>query len=272
MTSVDTPINDHRTAAHDGHSAVPGAVRLIATKEAGELLASPRGLAWLAMLTAVLSAFSLLFVASTELSLLDNAQVVYNMLGVVTVLGALLAVVAGADAIAGERERGSLMPLLLAPVSRRQLLLGKLGGPLAAWVTMLVMAGPYIWAVGSSGQNLFSGGVILALLGTPVVLGFGFAALGLGARLGSSRAAQSLCLTGLVLSAAPLLLGPSLRQSAIGRAFDAINPISGALNAYDAVAIDSQSILAQGAHALPVVAWLVLTLWFAIRSVNSLSR
>ena len=272
MISIDTSIDDHRTAAHDVHSAIPGAVRLIATKEAGELLASPRGLAWLAMLTAVLSAFSLLFVANTELSLLDNAQVVYTMLGVVTVLGALLAVVAGADAIAGERERGSLMPLLLAPVSRRQLLLGKLGGPMAAWATMLVLAGPYLWAVGSSGQYLFSGGVILALLGTPVVLGFGFAALGLGARLGSSRTALSLCLTGLVLSASPLLLGPSLRQSAIGRAFDAVNPISGALNAYDAIVIDSQSILTQGVHALPVVAWLALTLWFAIRSVNSLSR
>lgn len=272
MTSFNAPVSDRPNLAHYYHPAPRDPIRLIATKEAAELLASPRGLAWLAMLAAVLSAFSLLFVANTELSLLDNAQVVYDMLGVVTVLGALLAVVAGADAIAGERERGSLMPLLLAPVSRRQLLLGKLGGPLAAWVTMLVLAGPYLWAVGSSGQNLFSGGVILALLGTPVVLGFGFAALGLGARLGSSRTSLSLCLTGLVLSASPLLLGPSLRQSVIGRVFDAVNPISGALNAYDAVVIDSQSIFSQGAHALPVVAWLGLTLWFAIRSVNSLSR
>ena len=271
MTSVDPTINGVRTAAPD-HFAPSNIVLLIATKEAVELLASPRGLAWLAMLTAVLSAFSLLFVANTELSLLDNAQVVYEMLGVVTVLGALLGVVAGADAIAGERERGSLMPLLLAPISRPQLLWGKLGGPIAAWITMLVLAGPYLWAVGSSGQNLFSGGLILALFGTPVVLGFGFAALGLGARLGSSRTALSLCLTGLVLSASPLLLGPSLRQSVIGRVFDAVNPLSGALNAYDAVVIDSQSILAQGVHALPVFAWLVLTLWFAIRSVRSLSR
>lgn len=272
MTSLDTSIHGDHTAMRGDRTGVPGPVRLIAAKEAGEILASPRGLAWLAMLTAVLSAFSLLFVANTELSLLDNAQVVYDMLGVVTVLGALLAVVAGADAIAGERERGSLMPLLLAPVSRRQILFGKLGGPLAAWVTMLVLAGPYVWAVGSTGQNLFTGGLILALLGTPVVLGFGFLALGLGARLGSSRTALSLCLTGLVLSASPLLLGPSLRQSAIGRAFDAVNPLSGALNAYDAVVIDSQSVLTQGVHALPVIAWLGLTLWFAMRSVNSLSR
>ena len=247
-------------------------VRLIARKEAFEIVASPRGRAWLLMLTVVLSGFSLLFVANTELSLLDNAQVVYQMLGIVTGLGALLAVVAGSDSIAGERERGSLMPLLVAPVSRRDIVFGKLGGPFAAWAVMLLLALPYLWAVGSTGQNLVSGAIILALLGTPVVLGFGFLALGLGARLASARAALSLGLTLLVLSASPLLLGPSLRQSTIGRAFDAVNPFSGTLNAYDAVVIDSQSILQQGMHALPVMVWLVATLLFALGSVRALSR
>ena len=43
--------------------------------------------------------------SNTELSLLDNATAVYDMLAVVTDLGALLANVAGSDAT-GERERG----------------------------------------------------------------------------------------------------------------------------------------------------------------------
>jgi len=270
MTTVPDVLDRHPDKSVNPAPYSP--VRLIARKEASEIVTSPRGLAWLLVLTGALSGFSLLFVANTELSLLDNAQVVYDMLGVVTVLGALLAVIAGADAIAGERERGSLMPLLLTPVSRRQIVLGKLGGPLAAWVAMLVLALPYLWAVGSTGQNLVSGTLMLTLLGTPVVLGFGFLALGLGATLGSARTALSLSLTGLVLSASPLLLGASLRQSAVGRAFDAINPFSGALNAYDAVVIDSQSLFAQGLHALPVLAWLCITLLFALSSVRSLSR
>lgn len=271
MTSLDAGTNG-RNALMGNTQTVPGVVRLIAAKEAGELLASPRGLAWLMLLALALSGLTLLFVANTELSLLDNAQVIYAMLAVVTLLGAVLAVVAGADAIAGERERGSLIPLLLAPVSRSALLWGKLGGPLAAWGAMLVLSAPYLWAVGSSGQNLISGSLVLAALGTPVVLGFGFAALGLGARLGSSRAALSLTLTGLFLSAAPFVLGPSLRQSVVGRVFDAVNPISGAFNAYDGVVIDSQSILAQGVHAIPVILWLALSFWFAMRSVIALSR
>lgn len=245
---------------------------ILFAKEAREILINPRGRLWLVLLTGVLSVFSLLFVANTELSLLDNAQVVYDMMGLVTALGALLAILSGVDSIAGERERGSLVPLLLAPVSRNGIVAGKLGAPLTAWAVMVVLALPYLWAVGSTGQNLVSGAVSLLVLGTPVVLSFGFLGFALGARLGSSRTALSVSLILLVLSASPLLLGPSLRQSAIGRLFDAVNPFSGALNAYDAVVIDSQSLLAQGYHALPVVIFLGLSLWLAITSVRALAR
>ena len=150
----------------------------LARKENGELLLSPRGLGWLLAVAAALSGFALLLIGSKELSLLDNAQVVYDMLGIVTALGALLAVAAGTDAIAGERERGSLLPVLLTPLSRTGLLLGKIGGQAAAWAVMLAIALPCLWAVGSTGQNLLGGSIALLVLGTPVVLGFGFLALG----------------------------------------------------------------------------------------------
>jgi ABC-type transport system involved in multi-copper enzyme maturation permease subunit len=247
-------------------------ITLLARKEAGELLLSNRGLTWLLAVALALSAFGLLLVSDTELSLLDNAQVVYDMTGILTALGALLAVVVGIDAIAGERERGSLVPLLLAPISRTGILFGKLGGQVIAWSVMLAIAIPYLWAVGSTGQNLLDGILALALLGTPVVLGFGFFAMGLASRLGSARSSLIAGLITLLVSASPLLLGPSLRQSAIGRLFDAVNPFSGALNAYDAVIIDSQTIVAQTGHLAQTLLWLALALWFAATGFRKLSR
>jgi ABC-2 type transport system permease protein len=241
---------------------------LIARKEGGDLLLSLRGLGWLLTMAIVLSVFGLLLVGNTELSLLDNAQVAYDMSGIVTALGALLAVVVGSDSVAGERERGTLVPLLLTPISRPDILLGKLGGQALAWVVMYLLALPYFWAVGSTGQNLVDGAASVALLGTPVVLGFGFLGMGLGARLASARSGLLISLAFLLLSASPLLLGPSLRQSAVGRAFDAVNPFSGALNAYDAVLIDSQSIGSQFPHLGVTLVWLGLTLWFAVHSLN----
>lgn len=247
-------------------------IAILARKEAGELVLSPRGIAWLLAMAAALSVFGLLLVGSTELSLLDNAQVVYDMSGIVTALGGLLAVVVGNDSIAGERERGSLMPLLLTPISRAGLVAGKLGGLVIAWLVMFAIAIPYFWAVGSTGQNLGDGILGVALLGTPVVLSFGLLAVGFAARLGSSRSSLIATLITLLVSGSPLLLGPSLRQSAVGRMFDAINPFSGALNAFDAVIIDSQPIGAQIAGLALTVGWLVVAVWFAVAGVKRLAR
>lgn len=245
---------------------------IIARKEAGELLLSRRGLIWLLAVAAALSGFALLLVGDTELSLLDNAQVVYDMAAIVTALGSLLALIVGIDTVAGERERSSLLPLLLTPVSRRAILFGKLGGVAIAWTVMYAISLPYLWAVGSTGQNMLDGIAVSALLGTPVVLTFGFFGMGLGSRSASARTALLSGLVILVLSASPLLLGPSLRQSAIGRMFDAVNPFSAAVNAYDAVIIDSQGIAAQGMNFLVVLAWLAIALWFARLGFRKIAR
>lgn len=247
-------------------------IAVLARKEAGELVSSPRGIAWLLAMATALSVFGLLLVGSTELSLLDNAQVVYDMSGIVTALGALLAVVVGNDSIAGERERGSLMPLLLTPISRIGLVAGKISGLVAAWALMFAIAIPYFWAVGSTGQNLLDGMLGVALLGTPVVLNFGLFAMGLAARATSSRSSLIACLITLLVAASPLLLGPSLRQSSIGRIFDAINPFSAAVNAFDAMIIDSQPISLQTGRLGLTLAWLAAGIWFAFAGVRRLAR
>jgi ABC-type transport system involved in multi-copper enzyme maturation permease subunit len=243
---------------------------LIARKEGGELLMSGRGLAWLLALAITMSVLSLLLVSNTELSLLDNAQVVYIMMGTVTALGALLAVVLGSDTLAGERERGSLMPLLLAPVTPSQIVLGKMGGQVAGWSVMYLLSLPYVWAVGSSGQNLAQAVAYLALFGTPVVLGFGFLGIVLSARVRSVRSALLTSLIILMLLASPLLLGPSLRQSTIGKLFDAVNPFSAAVNTFDSVVIDSQPLAMQITRLVITLVWLALTAVLAIRSVRKM--
>jgi len=243
---------------------------IIARKEAGELLLSTRGLAWLLALSAIMSVLSLLLVSNTELSLLDNAQVVYMVMGTVTALGSLLAVVLGSDTIAGERERGSLLPLLLAPIKPSQIVFGKMGGQLSGWLVMYLISLPYVWAVGSSGQNLAQSILYLALMGTPVVLGFGFMSIALSARLRTVRSSMLTSIIILMLLTSPLLLGPSLRQSTIGKWFDAFNPFSAAVNAYDSVVIDSQPLEMQLVRLAVAMVWLVATAMLAIRSIKKL--
>lgn len=231
---------------------------LIAQKERSALLQNQRGLAWLLAYAGILSAFALLLISNQELSLLDNAQVVYMMAGTVTAAGALIAVIMGSDAYAGERERGTLVPLLTAPISTGDLLMGKAIGLASAWGVMYLLSLPYLWAVGAGGQNLGQAIFYLGLFGTPVVLGFGYLAMALSARSGSVMSSLLTSLIVLLFSASPLLIGPGLRNSAIGKALDAVNPFSGALNTYDAVIIDSDPFLSQLGRLALVLVWLGL--------------
>lgn len=96
--------------------------------------------------------------------------------------------------------------------------------------------------------------------------------MALGARLRSSRAALLAALIALMLVASPLLLGPSLRQSALGRGFDAINPFSGAVNALDAMVIDGQGLAAQAWHLALVFGWLALAYAVALRALRAPRR
>jgi hypothetical protein len=139
-------------------------------------------------------------------------------------------------------------------------------GMLAAWGVMFVVATPYLWAVGTSGQNLGAALFYLALFGTPVVLGFGYLAMALSARTGSVMASLLATITLLMLTASPLLIGPGLRGSVIGRALDAVNPFAGALNTFDSVIIDSDPFSSQTVRLVLVMAWLVLCLIAARRS------
>jgi hypothetical protein len=250
--------------------ALKGAL-IIAGKESGELLLSKHGLLWLLVISLVLSGFTLLLISNTELGLLDNAQVVYDMVGLAISLGALLTLVVGADAIGGEHERGSLVPLLLAPLPASALLLGKLGGQLIAWAAMLGIALPYLWAVGSTGQNLVAGMACLIVLGTPVVLTFGCLGVALGSRLLSARSALTIGLVLLILTASPTIIGPGLRRTGIGVAFDCVNPFSMVLNAVDGVVIDSEPLFAQTVPFAVALAWMLIALWYARRSILRLT-
>ncbi len=233
---------------------------MIVGKESGQMLRSQRGLVGLLVYSGLLSAFSLLLVSNTELSLLDNAQVIYMMTGTIMAAGALVAAIFGSDAYAGERERGTLIPLLCAPLDRGALLRGKALGLLMTWGIMFAAATPYLWAVGVGGQNLGQAVLYLALFGTPVVLGFGYLAMALSARTGSVMTSLLSTVTLLMLSASPLLIGPGLRGNAVGRALDAVNPFAGALNTFDSVIIDSEPFTGQTARLLLVITWLALSL------------
>ena len=231
-------------------------------KETLEDFRTTRGVLSLIVASVVLSAFSILLVSNTELSLLDNAEAVYIMVSIILALASVAAIIQGSDGFSGERDRATLETLMLTPLTGHGLALGKLISMLFSWLILFVISSPYLWAVGSTGQNLWPAIEYLCITGTLLVLIFGGFALTLSAKVKSFKVVLSIGLTVFLFVGSPVLLGPALRQNAVGRMIDLINPLADALNTLDSVVIDSQEISFQVIRLTIMICYALGVLWF----------
>ena len=243
---------------------------IIMQKEIRESILTPKGFLWYILTSVILSVLSYLFLTNSELSLLDQGQMLYLIMNFITALGILMGLVFGADALAGEIERGTLEALFLSPVSKMEIALGKLGAALTNWGIIWVISLPYLFIVGQGGQNLASGIIYLAVLGTFLAVIFSAFSLGLSARIKSIKNSLILSFFIFLLAGSPIFLSAALRGTWFGMALDFINPLADAINTFDSVVIDSQGFSYQTGRVAIICGYTLLSLWFLKRSVSRL--
>ena len=116
--------------------------RVVATQELRDLWLGARGPVVLLVYSLLLSVLAYLSAGNADLNLLDARESVGVLVQVAITVGALAALVAGADAIAGERERGTLEHLLLTPTPLSSIVSGKLIAALSVWFAAMLIAIP----------------------------------------------------------------------------------------------------------------------------------
>jgi len=199
---------------------------VVAGQELRELWLGGRGLLLSLAFSGLLSVLSYLVATNQALNFLEQRESVNLTLQVAIAVGAMLALLAGADAISGERERGSLESLLLTPVPRLQLAGGKLLAALSLWIAAFVITIPYVWflgrGVGIVGDALATG----ALVGT--LLAIFLVSLGVLVSIfaGSNRVSLSVSLFVLLALFAPTQFPTSAQQGWAGELFMRANPLT----------------------------------------------
>jgi ABC-2 type transport system permease protein len=174
----------------------------------------------------LLSVIAYLVATNQALNFLEQRETVNLTLQVGIAVGALLALLTAADAVSGERERGTLESLLLTPVPRLDLVLGKLGAALSLWLAAFVITVPYVWflgrGVGIAGVALASGLVVGTLLAIAL------ASLGLLISIFSSsnRVSLSVALFLLLALFAPSQLPSGARSGLAGDVLLRLNPLT----------------------------------------------
>ena len=214
---------------------------IVLEQELRDLWLGGRGLVLCLAFSLLLSAIAYLLAASTDLNFLERRESVSLTLQVATVVGGMLALLAASDAISGERERGTLESILLTPVSRREIVLGKLLASLSLWFAAFAITVPYIWFLGRGvdivGVALTTGFVVgtllavfLASLGTIISL---FSS--------SNRVALSLSLFILLALFAPTQFPAGATTAWVGDLLVRIDPMSAGENYVGKVVINSHS-------------------------------
>jgi ABC-2 type transport system permease protein len=214
---------------------------IVAGQEIRDLWIGGRGLPLTIAYSLLLSVITYLVATNTALNFLEQRESVNLTLQVGVAVAALLVLLAAADAISGERERGTLESLLLAPAPRVDLVAGKGLAVLTLWGVALLVAVPYVWflgrGVGVVGLALANGLLVGVLLGLFLV------GLGLLVSTFSSSNRLSLSVSFFILIAlfAPTQLPSGAQGSWAGDLLLRIDPMSSGLHYLGRLIVDGRS-------------------------------
>ena len=177
---------------------------VVAAQELRDVWLSARGPIIVLFFSLLLSLLTYMAAANKELNILDQRDTANLVLQITLGIGVAVGLLFSADAVSGERERETLEILLLTPVPRRQIALGKLLAAVSVWPVLLLVAVPYVWAL-RPGAGLFADAVVAGFV-VGSLLTVAFASLGLIVSIFSSLNRLSLAASFFVFVA---LLAPT---------------------------------------------------------------
>ncbi|MCV0403339.1 MAG: ABC transporter permease subunit [Chloroflexi bacterium] len=177
----------------------------------------------------VLGAHAFVTAYNVELSLMPPNEMVYETVKTAISVGIFLGMMIGADAISGERERGTLEALLLTPTRRRQVVIGKFLAALTPWPVAFVLTIPYLAVLGQGHEVLLPAIAWGAVLGTVLTVAYTGTGLLVSLWSNNNRTSYLVSLGIYILILVPSQLPGRAQTGAAGQFLQQVNPLA-ALN------------------------------------------
>ena len=243
-----------------GGVAVSAGWTIVARRELADLWLRGRGFALLVAYSVLLSATTYLVATNQAINFIEQREAVGLTLQVAVAVGALLSMLAAADAVSGERDRGSLETLLLAPIPRWQLLVGKGVSALSLWLAAFAVAIPYVWFLGH-GIDLVAVPLTAGLVvGTLLAVAFAGLGLAVSSASATSRVSLAVCMLVLLALYVPTQFPVGATTGWLAELLQRFNPLTAGLHFLGRLVIDGQS-------AAEELSWLAAPLVFVVAAV-----
>jgi ABC-2 type transport system permease protein len=196
---------------------------MIAHEWSGALL-TWRGAVLLGTQFLVMSTLGLLSIWLPDLTLLGRSGLLLVLFQVATLLAVALSAMAGALAIAGERDQATLESLLLTPVGSGRMLRAKWVATASLGALCLLLSLPYLLVLGVGqgiGLGAAGGALTLALL---LVVGYTGITVAISSLGGKTLGVLTITLGAIALLEGPGLLAPNIPAGRLATALSQISP------------------------------------------------
>ena len=251
-------LSDAFLSLTEGRAMTSSRWTVVAEQEIRDLWILGRGPVLVFGFSVLLSTMTYLAATNRAMNFLEQREAVNLTVQVGLAVGVLLTMVTSSDAISGDRERGTFEALLLAPVSRRGIVVGKLAAATTMWLACLVVTLPYLWVLGRGVAGAGQAALLALIVGTLVATGLAGIGLLISAVTNSNKTSLAAGLLLLLVLFAPTQL-PALPKTGFGEVITRINPIGSALHYISQILVNRRSWTHDLSYlASPVVVALVV--------------
>jgi len=244
-----------------------GGWRVVCGKELRELWIGGKALNLTIAYAILLGAYTFLMARHSAESIEPPKDMVFELLKSALMFAVFMGVIIGADSIAGERERGSLEGLLLTPVRRRHIVIGKFIAAVSTWPAALLISVPYFYVL-AQGDVVFRQALLWGgLFGTILILGFTAFGMLVSFWCNTIKTSLFLGLGGYLLFLLPTTMTGHAQGGFMGLLFQALNPMQGPRYFLARILVNNRTPATEWPFAVSSVVFAVLTLtllfWYA---------
>jgi len=270
---AETPPSELRRSVRAGPVATRSkwlAWWVVCSRDMKDLWIGGRALYLLLAYVIVVAAASFVSVVNSQLDLIPPKEMVWTTLQICVYAGVFMGVIVGADTLSGARERARLEMLLLTPVSRTQLVAGKLLAAVSPWPLALAVSIPFL-AVLAQGDAILGSALYWGLLlGSLLAVGFTGMAMLVSFWCNSNRTSLFVSLTLYCMFLLPALLPGGAQKGIIGKFFQRANPLAAVDQLLERLVVNNARFHAwadwmKSPVALPVVVLVLLLIYAAPR-------
>jgi ABC-2 type transport system permease protein len=161
--------------------------------------------------------------------------------------------------VAGEKEKGTLESLLLTPLTKRKIIIGKLTAIAVFWLTVTLISLPYfiVLSFGTSMMPIIL--FYLYIVGTALVIAFSSIALIFSTILASTKNAMILGLLIFLVTLLPMFLSTTMKKAGFAKFINSYSPISASMKTMKDLFINKLGTSEIVAGLLPILIFFLLT-------------